>query len=362
VERVTIPRAQLESLQRRCASLERQLAAREQPDRRPDSVQQSASPTLGSTADAMSLNGDALRPIHPSGIDGRMLSDAAGASRYLGETSGATFLDTLKELIVTATPLARVLDNDSQEATAGAAFLGSVGQYQTHDSRPMVFPQAVDPLTLPSDADIASALAQTRYFIQDASGTFTSGGIMYWPFEDVQNIRAIASLPGVLGPGGATLPGPHHRPLALYHTAFAVARMLNVREPGSAVDGQLGEDHFARARALLGNPLDRTTYTVQDIASLALMALYLIENNRRDAAYMAISNAMSISIMNGLHKGGSGNEIGVRTFWTVYVIDRWLGCVMGRPPTTPNDAITLPLPRECPYVPHVKGNARMIGY
>ncbi|KAL1841763.1 hypothetical protein VTJ49DRAFT_6601 [Mycothermus thermophilus] len=351
VERVTIPRAQLESLQRRCASLERQLAARESV--RPETGQQAASPTATSPADGPPLNGDTLHPIQPSGIDGRMLSDPAGTSRYLGETSGATFLDTLKELIVTATPLARVLDDDPREASAGVAFLGSVGRYQTHDSRPMVLPPVVDPFSLPSDAEIASALTQARYFIQDGNGTFTSGGIMFWPFEDLQSIRSIASLPANPGPGGTAVPGPHHRPLALYHTTFAIAHMLNVREPGSAVDGRLGEEHFARARALVGNPLDRTTYTTQDIAVLALMALYLIENNRRDAAYMAISNAMSISVMNGLHKGGSGNELDVRTFWTVYVIDRWLGCVMGRPPTTPNDAITLPLPRDCPISDYI---------
>lgn len=98
--------------------------------------------------------------------------------------------------------------------------------------------------------------------------------------------------------------------------------MLNIKEPGSAADGQLGEAFFARARSLLGNLLDRTTYTVTDVAVLALIGLYLIENNRRDAAYMAISNAMTISVMHGLHKGGSGNEVGVRTFWTVYVLDR----------------------------------------
>jgi hypothetical protein len=179
-----------------------------------------------------------------------------------------------------------------------------------------------DPLVLPPESDIAEALSQARYFIQDGNGAFASGGIMFWPFEDVPSIVALAALPGVQSPGGLTRPGPHHRALALYHTAFAVARLLNLREPGSAVDGQLGEDYFARARSLLGNLLDRTTYTINDIAVLALMALYLIENNRRDAAYMAISNAMTISVMHGLHKGGSGNEIGVRTFWTVYVLDR----------------------------------------
>lgn len=316
---MTIPRTELESLQRRCASLERQLAATE---RRQQVASPSTSPRAD-TANGSSLGAESHRTLRPSGIDGRMLADEAGISRYLGETSGATFLDSLKELIAIVTPLARVLGGGSAEDAAGAAFLGSLGQYQTHDSRPMVLPQAVDPLALPPEADIAAALSQVRYFIQDGNGSFPSGGVMFWPFEDVQSIISLASLPGVQGPGGHTRPGPHHRALALYHTAFAVAHLLQLRDAGSAVEGHLGEDHFARARSLLGNLLDRTTYTVSDIAVLALTALYFVENNRRDAGYMAISNAMTISVMHGLHKGGSGNEVGVRTFWTVYVIDRY---------------------------------------
>lgn len=251
-----------------------------------------------------------------------MLADSDGISRYLGETSGATFLDTLKVLITTATPLARVLEAGSGETPAGAAFLWSVGQYQTHDSRPMALPPAVDPLALPPEPEMVAALAQVRYFVQDGSGQFPSGGIMYWPFEDIHKSMSLAASPGIQGLDGITRPGPHHRPLALPQAAFALARVLNLRDPGSAVDGKLGEDHFARARALLGDVLDRTTYSISDISALALMAVYWLENNRRDAAYMAISNAMTISVMHGLHKGASGNEADVRTFWTVYVLDR----------------------------------------
>ncbi|KAK4139555.1 uncharacterized protein C8A04DRAFT_40619 [Dichotomopilus funicola] len=352
VERVTIPRAELDSLRRRCASLERQLATTERSDHQPDrQAQPAGSPPVSSraeTVDSLSPNGDA-QFLMRGGIDGRMLADPAGTSRYLGETSGATFLDTLKELITTAQPLAQVLDGDPTDPSAGTAFLASLGQYQTHDSRPMELPEDPDPLLLPTKSEMVDALSQVYYFIQDNRGTFPSGGIMFWPFEDVERVLSLAAIPSVPAPDGSRArPGPHHRPLALYHVAFAMTCMLNIKEPGSAADGQLGEAFFARARSLLGNLLDRTTYTVSDVAVLALIGLYLIENNRRDAAYMAISNAMTISVMHGLHKGGFGGEVGVRTFWTVYVLDRWLGCVMGRPPTTPDDAITLPLPRESP--------------
>ncbi|KAL2017426.1 hypothetical protein VTK56DRAFT_2082 [Thermocarpiscus australiensis] len=353
VEKVTIPKAELESLRRRCASLERRLAATEPADAG-NARQGVGSPSALSrsdTTETMSLDGDARL----GGIDGRMLADPAGNSRYLGETSGATFLDTLKELIATALPLARVLQGNPGETPAGAAFLGSVGRYQTHDSRPLMLPQAVDPLTLPSESEIAAALSELRYFIQDGNGLFGSGGIFFWPFEDPQSVIALASTRGVKDSDGAAKPGPHRRALALYHAAFAVAHTLTLREPNSAVDGQLGEVFFARARSLLGNLLDRTIYTISDLAVLAMMAFYLIENNRRDAAYISISSAMTISIVNGVHKGWLGDEVGVRTFWTVYILDRWLGCVMGRPPTIPDDAITLPLPREVPGLPSPAG-------
>ncbi|KAL2264338.1 hypothetical protein VTK26DRAFT_6581 [Humicola hyalothermophila] len=341
VERVTIRKTELESLQRRCASLEQQLAALEGADRRSETRHPAvASP---SSTETLSLNGDSQLAI-----DGRMLADQAGTTRYLGGTSGATFLDTLKELIATATPLARVLDQPGG-SPAGAAFLGSIGQYQTHDSRPMSLPTVVDPFTLPPETEIATALSQLRYFIQDGSGAFGSGGAMFWPFDDPQSYVSLASS------RLQALHGPHHSSLALCHVALAFSRLLTLRDPGTVVDGQLGEESFARARSLLGNLLDRATYTESDIAVLALMALYLVEVNRRDAAYLAITNAMTVSIMHGLHKGWSGNEAAIRTFWTIYVIDRWLSCVMGRPPTVPDDAITLPLPRECPGMPPPDG-------
>jgi hypothetical protein len=282
--------------------------------------QQVASPSASSrtdTTDCLSLNGDPQHSRRPGGIDGRMLADPAGTRRYLGETSGATFLDELKELIATAMPLARVLNREAGEIQPDAAFLRSRGQYQTHDSRPMLLPLDADPLILPPPAEMVEAVSQSRYFIQDGNGTFPSGGIWFWPFENAQgSLQAVQCL------GSRTLAGPHRSPLALYHSVFALTRLLNLREPGSFTDGNLGEEYFGRARVLLGNLLDRTTYTINDIAVLALMALYFIENNRRDAAYMAISNAMTISVMHGIHKGVSIDETGVRTFWTVYVLDR----------------------------------------
>ncbi|KAJ4288789.1 hypothetical protein N0V88_007325 [Collariella sp. IMI 366227] len=296
---------EFEQLQRRCMRLEDQVAAREQGHCKGDAWQLNppSRSSLADTSETISLNDDTCHTIIQTvGSDGRLLADHAGEKRFHGGTSGATFLDTLKELIQTATPLARVLDGKVGEPSPGAAFLGSLGQYQTHDSRPMDFPPGLDPLALPSEPEIAAALFQTRHFLQDGNMAYRSGGIWFWPFHDARTILSIASTPGVPGPDGRTLPGAHHQPLVLHHTAFAVAHLLNLRSPGSAVEGQLGEHFIARAQSLMGNLLERTSHTIEDIAGYALYGLYLLENNRRDAAYRYISNAMILSMSQGFHR------------------------------------------------------------
>ncbi|KAK3402420.1 hypothetical protein B0T20DRAFT_345053 [Sordaria brevicollis] len=300
--------------------------------------------------------------------DGRMLADAEGTARYLGETSGATFLDSLKAFIKTTQPLASKglsPNPDTPDGTKDATFLNSVGRYQTFDSRPLLLPAMdMDP-RIPSQLEIQTMLTQFKTFLQDGNGASNlkagCGGIFFWPFED----PAKMALPDQSGFGtgfklDTTKPQNHtareqHGQLALVYTAFAFTHLLTLTEENSRVDGQLGEAHYAAARMLIGNPLDMTSYTIYNVAVLALMALYLVENNRRDAAYMAISNAMHLSVMHGIHREGGVSELERRTFWTVYIIDRWLSCLMGRPPAVPHQAITLSLPQETAGFPSPLG-------
>lgn len=94
---------------------------------------------------------------------------------------------------------------------------------------------------------------------------------------------------------------------------------------------------------LIGNPLDTVRFTVSDVPVLALMAFYLIEINRRDAAYMYVGLAVRIATIHGLFRS-CVDEASKRSFWTLYVLDRWLSVLMGRPPTIADEAIKLPLP------------------
>jgi len=79
------------------------------------------------------------------------------------------------------------------------------------------------------------------------------------------------------------------RYLAFYHVSFALATSLG-QSDFRRTDQHAGEAYFNRARKLLGNPLDIVRFTLSDVSVLALMGFYLIELNRRDAAYVHVSN------------------------------------------------------------------------
>ena len=77
------------------------------------------------------------------------------------------------------------------------------------------------------------------------------------------------------------------------------------------------------------------------------MALYLIEANCRDTAYMCVGVAVRICLMEGAHRIFV-EEAGKRVFWSIFVLDRWLAMLMGRPSSLPDESIRLPLPTDAP--------------
>jgi hypothetical protein len=133
--------------------------------------------------------------------------------------------------------------------------------------------------------------------------------------------------------------------LAFYHAAFAVA--CQATKSPQQPDLHEGEAHFKSAKLLLGNPLDVMGYTLTDVSTMALMAFYLIEMNRRDAACVYVSMAIQIAIRHGMFRGWV-DEQAKRVSWTLYTLDRWLSCLMGRAPVVHEKAIRLALPTETP--------------
>lgn len=357
VEKVSVPRAEMEELRRKVELYERALQETiPDPTRRQDLINHVSSTPDGPSPSPLPLSPGQSFPSESShrqassSVKGesedeqtasRLLQDADGTASFLGETSGATFLDNLKELLGAVLPLSQVEPQPSHDQD-GSAFLSSLGRYYTDDSRSMgeMEPQ---PVPLPLNEDLATLMSKLRYLIQDGNGEWPSGGIYWWGELDM--------LPAHISSSASDTNLNDHRHLAFYHAALALvsrASSPSQEAQGNASTASISEAYFAHASALVGNPLDISrSCTMGDVATLCLMSAYLIEVNRKDAAYMHVAAAMHICIMLGVHRG-MVDERGKRVFWTVYIMDRWLSCLMGRPHIIMDDAIRLELPEDAP--------------
>ncbi|KAF1916576.1 hypothetical protein BDU57DRAFT_450222 [Ampelomyces quisqualis] len=335
-------RGEVDRLRRRCAALEESLQSIA-PDNAADvlsHLHRGDSATC-STPPAAS-HPEPLDPDHGDLADGRLLRDPEGTVRYLGETSGATFLDHLKHFMSTVFPV-----TCHPHFEDGSSFVRSIGHYQTFDSRPLPNPD-VDPLWLPSQTDMTTMLAALRYYIQDGNGDFPSGGIYWWG-----NLTTIPTSLVSSASLNAMTTDDSFRHLAFYHVCFALASCVG-HTPFHLSEQHSGGACFKRARVLMGNPLDTVRFTLSDVPVLTLMAFYLIEINRRDAAYMYLGLGVRIAIIHGAFRA-CADEALRRNIWTLYVLDRWLSVLMGRPPTIADEAIGLALPSDVPSLPPSAG-------
>ncbi|KAK0640586.1 hypothetical protein B0T16DRAFT_393026 [Cercophora newfieldiana] len=275
---------------------------------------------------------------------GKMLSDAQGKSRYHGETSGAAFVDGLKHFILFWMTQGEEPGEESE------------GLYQTDDSHPLLLPPEaeVDEMWLPPVEEMKSMLHEFRTFIMDGNGAFASGGAFFWPItEDLDAMVANLANHRL----ASHLANRLWRGMAFYNACFAFVTLLRARDEGSRVnrpDG-LSEAFLARARKLLGNPFDFHLYSIEDVPALTLMALYYVESNRRDFACSLVNIGMNLCRMHGLDRGSSSLPSHHRTFWTLYIVDRWLSCLLGRIPSVPDFAIQLPMPGDCWGLPSPLG-------
>jgi hypothetical protein len=264
---------------------------------------------------------------------GPQCKDGAHPGSQLIPSSGATFLDQLKQFMRTLMESLTFAPGSED----GSTFLGSVGYYQTYDSRPLTNP-VVDPTWLPEQPEMIQMLHELRQYIQDGNGTFSSGGIHWW--GDLSRVPARAGPSSIMG----LTTEDQNRHLAFYHVCFALSVSIG-HTSLQLPEHQYGDAYFKRARMLLGNPLDTVRFTLSDVPALSLMGFYLIEVNRRDAAYMYVSLAVHIAIIHGSFRHAA-DEASKRTSWTLYIMDRWISMLMGRPPIIPDEAIRLPLPAD----------------
>jgi hypothetical protein len=252
---------------------------------------------------------------HQTG-DGRILQDPDGYTRYLGESSGAAFMDRLREFVGTIIPLLSATEGMSS-TNMEAMFTSLLGHYHTHDSRPLLLPH-VDPFFLPNPEDISKLISNFRFYAGDGAGTAPCGGIYYW--GDLWDLEQRASniLP---------LSGSRDESILLckLNAVMALACQYN---PSLALPWEThpGETYFARAKLLLINPMEDASLAY--MCALSLMGHYLLGLYRRDAAYMYIGLAARIAVIHGLHRGWMiGNptksaEQHKREFWNTFILDR----------------------------------------
>jgi hypothetical protein len=332
-------KSEVERLRERCIALEHSLSV-VVPDEaaRNELLQRTNIRASSQTSDAASS------PYEYEAVEteGRLLLDPDGNARFLGETSGATFLELLRHFMLTLVPLTFAPAPGQAAPEDGSMFVASIGQYHTLDSRPLHDPD-VDPLWLPSRADMTAMLSDLRCRIQDGNGKWASGGMYYW--GDLTTIPAAVTL----APSETdAINSDKYRYLAFHHMTFAVSSHLAARD---LPQGQVspGESYFKRARLLLGNPLDTARFSLSDVPVLSMMGFYLVELYRRDAAYLYVSLAIHIAITHGAFRH-CVNESNKRIIWTLYVLDIRLAALLGRPPIILEEAVRLPLPVDTPCV------------
>ncbi|KAK2592417.1 hypothetical protein QQS21_009900 [Conoideocrella luteorostrata] len=355
IEKVSVPQAELEELKNKVAMYEQLLPngfldyERLQSLLQPGAKSQ-ASPSLSSRTSQLAID-ETITKAEPSkdhnGAEPvQLFEDSDGIGRYLGETSGTVFLDHLKARIGVAIVMAeqdqRALANDEPPAKLG---IDSV--YDVSEPKHL----AVNPFWLPSDETLSAGMAELRYLIQDGLGHWPSGGFWWW--GDLLTLPARPSLS--MMPAGDAI---EYRYLAFCNAAMALVcettSFWRPQESQKHSELTTAEHYYARAVVLIGSPLNMKGRTIADVATMGIMCLYLIEVHAQDTAYMCISAAIHLSIALGAHKI-CADEGSKRIFWSVFTLDRWLSCLMGRPQAISDADIQLPLPVDIPSMPPAAG-------
>ena len=322
---------------------------------------------------------------------------------FIGDCGGATFLDKVRDFIRSTLPLiprqpGYVIDQ-SFPTDPIESFSSTTSSYYSHDNLPLS-PSATEPYALPSKGQVFQHLETFLNFhgCGTASHPVAGGGIFYWfnPRKLLLDIEALysgatysTSADGVVssvdhttfctlnmvlalscqatafssggppieeGPAGPSPPwrpgaGPTAVPPQM--EGYNPTRGHMETCPHTSTNTLPGMSFFARAKALLVNPIEEATLPC--LRAVTLMAFYLLSANRRDAAYMYVGLAVRMAVSHGLHRalrkgewvsGGTGRYSGVgcrdtqslnpgeelrrrveyeerkREFWNIYVLDR----------------------------------------
>ncbi|KAK8084216.1 fungal specific transcription factor domain-containing protein [Apiospora hydei] len=353
VEKISVPRSDWDELVAKCARLERFLeqAVPDETQRRQllGCVSASASTSPWETSAAqLSYHGDDTAspgggrasecPLSSSSEElCGPADDDCSAQYYLGPTSANAFLGHVKEVMADVFTSGWSVDCLPPDTMT---LLDSVGRFRTHnprrpprsplhETRPMMGVLRKDELN--------TMVTELRQFIQgDAhvGGSSRGGGIFHWGNlnPSMLELDSLDALPD----DGTQKP----RRLAFIYASLAVACSLQTPLPCA----KMGNVYYGS---------DACTWL--DLPLLVMVSVYLAEANQTDAAYMYASLGMHIAIMQGVHQGCVHDEYEKSAFWTLYVLDRRLCALTGRPPTLMDESIHLPLPGVSRGFPKLEG-------
>ncbi|KAL2014342.1 hypothetical protein VTN00DRAFT_1867 [Thermoascus crustaceus] len=337
-ERIYVAKSEFEALQRECALLRKCFEEAVPSERRRNELLQKwTSNALSQDPEKSQNNENGDNPNSNNATEelvcrdiprGRILRYSDTYARFSGASSGGVFIDELRTLVAMVLPaLSRSVSPPGHGIETSFASL--LGRIHTYDSRPIAL-EEVNPLELPPVDEIAGLLNTFWGYTEDRDDSFGCGGIYYW-----------GDLREILPHAATAMQGAGTKGLCLLNATLALACQFDCF-PAQKGEHNPGETFFTRAKQLLGNPLDDSTLT--DMRALTFMSYYLLGSNRRDTAYIYICAAMRIAMMHGLHEGLVPTEQRKREFWNIFILDRWLSCLTGRPSSITNEAITLDLP------------------
>lgn len=259
---------------------------------------------------------------------------------------------------------------------------------------PLAFPPSTNPYALPDKSEILSSVNKMLSLLDSGA---ESGGVFYWfnPSTLLRDIDNLYATQQNLMPGGP--PAVEQGLLCFLNAVFALAAQCTTTgetdefgwkvpagsvagytpdqrySPSISTPGVAGGDSqgsyfstyppnsapagitfFARAKALMVNPSDAPS--LMTLKTLSIFAYYLASAHRWEAAFLHIGLAVRLSVGQGLHRRTASGSVGAmsdrereernRTFWTVYVIDRMICALLGRPVMLGDNMIDLEMPRE----------------
>ncbi|KAK8068695.1 fungal specific transcription factor domain-containing protein [Apiospora phragmitis] len=328
--KISVPRSEWDELEARCARLERCLeqAVPDETQRREllGRISASSSPLKPEVA-LPSHRRDFTSPSEEYISEGSSSPRGEGVPQPMKTPRLGTwapppkphFLGHFKEFIANVLTLGWSGDCPSDTIT----LLDSIGRFQTHDPRP--------------PRSLHEALYTKR----------TCRIFLWWPI--------LLEQPRPLGAGARLA-----RYAARWYTEVSPAGFYT-RCPCSGMftgcpmstknNAYRSDALFERAKSLMGNPLDTVRWSLSDLPLLVMMAVYLVEVNRTDAAYLYVSVGMHVGIIKGTHQGCVRDEHEKRSFWILYILDRSLCALMGRPPILLDESIYLALPADARGLP-----------